>query len=123
MNGFQETLLLQARKNQITVNGLQETTRMPPRIIVIGLRRISLPVRVEPRQGVISLRTLEKVKEAEVRAEAGAEAEAGERAVVLPTLPLVEEMKKRCRSLVDCRSQHTVFVYTYTHQTRNLNCN
>lgn len=86
---------------------------MPPRIIVIGLFRISLLVRLGPRQGVINLRTLEAVKEAEVGAGAGAEAE--EMAFEdLPTLALVVEMKKRHPSLVDCRSQHTVYIYTYT---------
>jgi hypothetical protein len=91
---------------------------MLPRIIVIGLLRISLLVRLGPRQGVISLRTIEVVKEAEVGAEA--EAKAKERAVEdLPTLALVVEMEKRRPSLVDYRSQHTVYVYTYTHETRN----
>ena len=56
------------------------------------------------------------VKEAEVEAEAEAEVE--ERAAEdLPTLALIVEMKKRHPSLVDCHSQYTVYIYTYTHQT------
>ena len=83
---------------------------MLPRISVIGL-----PVKLGHRQEVISLPTLVVIG-AKVGAEAEAEAE--ERAIEgLLTLPLVVEMKKRRLSLVDCDSQHTVYVYTYTHQT------